>query len=163
MPGFQCATCGRQHDHLPRDIAYRRPDAYFDVPAEERERRIEANDDCCMIDGQLFMIRGILYVPIDDGEHFGWGVWATVSEDDYCGYLDAWGNDEEDETPPFVGKIANEIVPYPGSRGLDVTVKMQSGGERPRFTVISDSHPLGLDQRHGVSAKQVHDLVAHFL
>jgi hypothetical protein len=162
MPGFQCATCGRQHDHLPRDIAYRRPDAYFDVPEDERERRVQLSDDLCMIDEETFMIRGILYVPVSDGGQFGWGVWAAVSRDDYCIYLDAWENDTEDETPPFVARIDNEIAPYPGSRGLDVTVKLQSGGQRPRFTVITDSHPLGADQRAGVTDEQAHSFVAHF-
>jgi hypothetical protein len=120
MPGFRCATCDRVHDHLPRDIAYRRPDRYFDVPEEERERRVYEDDDLCTIDGDAFMIRAILYTPIgggDDGQS-GWGVWVAVSEDDYYRYLEAWDSDTEDEMPPFVGQIANEIVPYPGSRGV---------------------------------------------
>src|SRR5262245_28244207 len=112
MPGFECGVCGRLHDHLPRDIAFRRPDLYLAIPEEERDRRAEANDDLCIIDGTLFLIRGMLYLPISgDGGRFGWGIWAAVSEDDYCTYLDAWENDTEDETPPFVGQIANALAP----------------------------------------------------
>jgi hypothetical protein len=162
MPEFRCGVCDRLHDHLPRDIGYRRPDAVLDMPAEERERRVYEDDDLCTIDSDTFMLRGILYTPIDDGGQFGWGVWVTVSENDYYGYLDAWDNDAEDETPPFVGRIANEIVPYPGSRGLDVTVKPRSGGQRPQLTVISDVHPLGVDQRRGITVEKSHRLVSHF-
>ena len=163
MPGFHCATCGQLHDHLPRDIGYRRPDPYLELPEAERERRAYEDDDLCTIDGDTFMIRCILYLPIgaDEGQ-FGWGVWASVSEDDYYGYLDAWDNDIEDEMPPFVGQIANEIAPYPGSRGLDVTVKTCSGGQRPRLTVVSDSHPLGVDQRQGITVEQWHKIVERF-
>jgi hypothetical protein len=163
MAGFQCAICGGHHDHLPRDIAYRRPDRYFDVPEAERERRVYEDDDLCTIDGAIFLIRGVLYVPIDGGEErFGWGIWVTVAEDDYYGYLDAWDNDTEDEAPPFVGQIANEIAPSPGSGGLDVTVTLLSGGQRPLLTVISDRHALGVDQRQGITAEQAHSFVQHF-
>ena len=163
MPGFRCAICDKLHDHVLRDIGYRRPDRYFDVPEVERERRVYEDDDLCTIDGDAFMIRGVLYVPIDGGdERFGWGVWVTVSEDDYYGYLDAWDNDTEDETPPFVGQIANAIAPYPGSEGLDVTVKLRSGGQRPLLTVISDNHALGVDQREGITPEKAHSFVASF-
>jgi hypothetical protein len=149
---------------VARDVAFRRPDAYFDVPEEDRERRIYEDDDLCTIDGDQFMIRGVLYLPIHGGEErFGWGIWVAVSEDDYYGYLDAWDNDTEDEAPPFVGQIASAIMPYPGAVGLDVTVKLRSGGSRPTFTVISDTHPLGVDQRRGISREQAHGFVAPYL
>lgn len=163
MAGFRCAYCDQLHEGPPRDVAYRRPDRYFDVPEGEQERRVYADDDLCTIDGDHFMIRAVLFLPIDGGdERFGWGVWVEVSENDYYGYLDAWDNDFEDELPPFVGQIANEIVPYPGSAGLDVTIKTQSGGQRPLLTVISDSHPLGVDQRQGITEEQAHHFLDHF-
>jgi hypothetical protein len=165
MPGFRCAICDQLHDHLPRDIGYRRPDPYLEVPEAERERRVYENDDLCTIDGDAFMIRCVLYVPIlgeDEDGQFGWGVWATISEDDYDAYLEAWDNDAEDELPPFVGQIANEIEPYPGSRGLDVTVRAYSGGQRPLLTVIAEDHPLGVDQRHGITVETWHNHVEQF-
>jgi hypothetical protein len=161
MPGFQCGTCGRLHDHLPRDIGYRRPDAYLAIPEEERERRAEVTNDLCIVDGTLFLIRGMLYLPITDGGRFGWGIWAAVSEDDYCTYLDAWESDTEDETPPFAGRLANALSPYPGAEGLDVVVKLRSGGQRPLFTVVSEHHPLGVEQRAGISDEKAHSFVAH--
>ena len=104
------------------------------MPEEERDRRIYESDDLCAIDGDLFMIRGVLYLPIDGGEErFGWGIWVSVLEDDYYAYLDAWDNDTEDESPPFVGQIASAITPYPGAAGLDVLVKPQSGGDPARL------------------------------
>jgi len=163
VPGFRCGVCDRLHDHLPRDIGYRRPELYFSVPAAERADRVEENDDLCIIDGSIFLIRGVLYLPIPDSdEQFGWGIWVSVSEADYYGYLDAWDNDTEDATPPFVGQVASAITPYPGAAGLDVMVKLQSGGSRPTFTVISDTHPLGIDQRQGVSEAKAHDFITYY-
>jgi hypothetical protein len=163
VSGFRCGICDRFHDHVARDIAFRRPDAYFDVPEEERERRVYETDDLCTIDGDLFLIRGVLYLPIDGlEERFGWGIWVSISEDDYYDYLDAWDNDTEDETPPFAGQVASAIAPYPGALELDVTVKLRSGGSRPTFTVISDMHPLGIDQRKGISEQKAHAFLEHY-
>jgi hypothetical protein len=160
VPGFQCSTCGRLHDHLPRDIAFRRPDPFFDVPEDERPRRILIDDDVCIIDNTRFFVRGVLYLPLSDGSgRFGWGAWARVSELDYQTYIEAWTNDTEDSVPPFPGHLASKLDPYPGSSGLPVTVKLQSGGQRPVFTVASDEHPLGIDQRTGISEAKAHSFV----
>jgi hypothetical protein len=164
MPGFQCGVCGRAHDHLPRDIAFRRPDAYFDVPEAERERRIQIDDDLCIIDESDFFIRGILYLPFKDGTgQFGWGVWARVSDYDFRSYLAAWTSDTENLVLPFPGQLASALDPYPGSSGLDLSVALQSGGQRPVFTVVSADHPLGVDQRQGISEEQTHSFVAPFV
>jgi hypothetical protein len=162
VAGFQCGSCSRYHDHLPRDIGYRRPDPYLAIPEEERDSRSDATDDLCIVDGTTFLIRGMLYLPIDDGGRFGWGVWAAVSKDDYCCYLDAWENDTEDETPAFPGYLASALDPYPDSSGLALTIKLRSGGQRPLFTVVSEQHPLGMDQRAGISEEKAHSFVARW-
>lgn len=160
MPGFQCGTCGKQHDHLPRDIGFRRPDAYFNVPEGQRERRVLIDDDLCIIDEMTFFLRGVLYLPFQNGAgQFGWGIWATVSPDDFRAYVAAWHDDAEDHLPPFPGQIASALGPYPDSLGLSVTIQALSGGERPRLTVVSAEHPLGLDQRAGISDEKAHSFV----
>jgi hypothetical protein len=160
MAGFRCGTCGKLHDHLPMDIGYRRPEPYFAVPEEERARRIYETDDLCVIDGKTFMIRGVLYLPISGGDQqFGWGVWAVVSEQDFQRYLDAWDHDTEDDVPPFTGRLASAIPGYPGSDQVDLDIRLQSGGQRPRFTVRSETHPLGVDQRTGITLAKAHSFV----
>jgi hypothetical protein len=164
MPGFRCGTCNKLHDHLPRDIGYRRPDVYLTIPEEERARRAYETDDLCVIDGKTHLIRGVLYLPIKGGEErFGWGVWVLVSEADYNRYLDAWDDDTEDAVPPFVGRLSNRLPPYPDADGVEVMVKLRSGGSRPLFTVRSVEHPLGMDQRDGITPEKAHSFVAHFV
>ena len=82
MPGFRCGVCDRLHDHLPLDIGYRRPELYFSVPEDERASRIEENDDLCIVDDSIFLVRGVLFLPIQESdEQFGWGVWVRIGED----------------------------------------------------------------------------------
>src|SRR5262245_17072614 len=131
MAGFQCGTCGRIHDHLPRDIAFRRPDPYFEVPEEEREQRVLIDEDLCIIDDMTFFVRGVLYLPLQNGAgQFGWGIWAQVSPDDFREYVAAWQDDTEDSLPPFSGHLASALDSYPDAFGLAVTIKARSGGQR---------------------------------
>jgi len=163
MSGFRCGVCGKPHDDLPRDIAFRRPDPYFGVPEAERERRVRCNDDLCMIDDAECFIRGVLYLPFAHGSgQFGWGAWAHVSDVDFERYMDAWDNGTEDSVPPFPARLASALDPYPGSFGLAVTVKLHSGGQRPLFTVLSEQHPLGVDQRVGITEEKAHSFVVRW-
>jgi len=164
MPGFQCGVCGKHHPHLPRDIAFRRPDPYFDVPEPERERRVQISDDLCIVDDTAYFIRGVLYLPVtDDHGQFGWGAWAQVSDVDFERYLKAWDTNSDDSVPPFPGRLASALDPYPGSSRLAVTISLRSGNQRPVFTVVSEDHPLGIDQRHGISEEKAHSFVARWV
>ena len=160
MPGFRCGVCDRLHDQLPRDVAYRRPTPHFEVPEGERARRVYETDDLCVIDGETYLIRGVLYLPIKGGdERFGWGVWARVGRRDFQRYMHAWEHDTEDRVSPFAGRLASDLPAYPGSDHLELTVRLQSGGERPLFTVRSKTHALGVDQREGITLAKAHSFV----
>ena len=163
MPGFRCGVCDRLHDQLPRDVAYRRPTPYFEVPEDERARRVYETDDLCVIDGATYLIRGVLYLPIKGGgERFGWGVWARVDEGDFERYLDAWEHNTEDQVDPFPGWLSGDVGPYEGSDGLEASVVLVPR-QRPRFVVRSETHPLGVDQRQGISEEKAHGFVAPHL
>ena len=74
---FRCDCCGRIHAGSP-SFAYNRPFAYFIVPEDERDSRIEIDSDTCAIDGESFYIRTILEIPIHGAdEPFTWGVWVS--------------------------------------------------------------------------------------
>jgi hypothetical protein len=158
MAGFQCGICGKQHDHAPMAMAFRRPAAFFTVPEAEREQRVWANDDLCVVDRQVFLIRGVLELPIvGTSRTFDWGLWARVEQPDFQRYVDAWRDDTEDDVPPFTGWLAGGPKSYPESDGLDVSIRLRSGGIRPAFTIVSNEHPLGVDQRQGISLEKAHE------
>ena len=132
-------------------------------PEAERPRRVYETDDLCVIDGKTFLIRGVLYLPIrGDDERFGWGVWASVGKRDFQRYMRAGEQDREDQVPPFAGRLASDIRAYPDSDRLELSVKLRSGGERPLFTVRSKTHPLGVDQREGITPEKAHAFVESF-
>ena len=157
---FECAICGQYHGEPLRDIAYKYPAEYFTVPADEREKRVFVSDDFCVIDDKVFVIRGLLCLPIDGtDEEFRWGVWAVISQDDFKRYLELWDSPAAEAEPPFMGRLSGGIHAYQDSDLLPVSVHLQSGNKRPVFKVISEEHPLGRDQRQGISQEKAHSFV----
>ena len=164
MTGYQCAVCGQFHDELPMDLAQPRPAAVHAVPEHERNARVYLTDDLCVIDEQTFFIRGVLYLPVKDSEQqFGWGIWAEVDQSNFVHYLDLWRRDAEAGAPPFPGWLAGGIKPYPGSDMLEVMIQTRGDGQRPVFSVVSHDHPLGIDQRFGISMTTTYDFVVDYL
>ena len=59
MSTFICGTCGKEHPSLPMDPAYRKPLDYFEIPEAQRAKQIFIDDDLCVIDDEMFLIRGV--------------------------------------------------------------------------------------------------------
>lgn len=139
------------------DLEYRYPADYFGVPEGERSARVYFHPDLCVIDKNLRIVRGVLQIPVPtDGAVFGWGIWARVEQDMVDEYLKYWSVDPPEGMPFFPGYLSGGIKSYEGSDDLAVTVHLQAAGQRPLFKVISETHPLGVDQRKGVTMREVH-------
>jgi hypothetical protein len=115
------------------DNGYLRPYHYFLVPEDERERRVEIDQDLCRIDGRVHPIRGVIEVPVLDADHrFALGIWAVVSRDDFHRYLDLCSEDGADE-PPFAGTLSGEPPGYYGLLGHPVSIQLATASERPKL------------------------------
>ncbi len=164
MPVYTCEICGHVHDDLLLDIGYKRPGAYFKIPAEERQTRIQITVDWCSIDDTEFYIRGVLALPIQGSlEEFCWGVWAQIQKHDFYRYSELWDDEQAINEPPFMGVLSGEIGVYPASDGLPVRIQLQSEGQRPRFWVMDEQHPLAIDQQLGITHMSVQAMVASLL
>jgi hypothetical protein len=145
-------------------MAYRRPAHVFDIPEEEWPRRVYSTDDLCVIDEMHFLIRGILALPITGtDEEFRWGPWALVARPHFQRYYELWDDATEETLPPFPGRLSGNLRAYPDSDQLEVRVHVQVPGQRPRFVVVSGTHPLGIDQRAGITPARAHEFVADLI
>jgi hypothetical protein len=160
---YRCGTCGQTHTGVPLDIGHRRPAAYFRVPDEEREARVRVNADLCAIDSQAFFVRGILPIPVHESEEaFHWGVWAEVSQEDFEYCLAHWDDESAEGLRRLAGRLSGAVGPYPESDGLEVSLTLQAT-DRPLLQVVSTEHPLGRDQRAGISVHRVLEFVEPYL
>jgi hypothetical protein len=157
---MKCDCCGQEKDQIPTDFGYRRPAHYFLVPEAERAQRVKHSDDLCVVDDKLFVIRGVLYVPIVDlpGEQFGWGFWASVSPRSFQRYLDLYDGDGSSE-PRFRGLLAVSPPGYPDLIDSEVEVQLGPSSKRPTFHPSSFEHPLFQEYRDGITVERWHQII----
>jgi hypothetical protein len=104
---FRCSSCDAVHKGL-FDLACHRPDHWND--GEDCEPNIAVatsthflSEDFCILDGEHFF-RCVLPLPIigKPAEQFGYGVWATLSQDNFKLYVDSFDNGDQEDLGPLV-------------------------------------------------------------
>jgi hypothetical protein len=158
---FRCTICGELHDDLP-DVGVDKPDHWWDVPEEERSRRIKLTSDTCVIDGKDFFIRGVIEIPIHDyPERFGFGVWVSQKRENFLTYVQ---NPDSAEIGPFFGWLCTRIGYYSEDTLLLKTMAhFRSDGLRPMIELEPTDHPLAVDQRDGITLAKAWEIVHHYV
>lgn len=146
---YKCAVCGETHDDLP-DLGFEWPDYYFSVPEAERDDRVQATPDTCVIDGENFFIRCVLLIPVHDYERdFGLGVWLSQSRENFEKYM---ADSHSDKIGPFFGWFSNSLPFYDEETiSLKAKAQFQSNNQRPLVELQPIDHPLVRDYQNGIS------------
>ncbi|MFJ7941791.1 MULTISPECIES: DUF2199 domain-containing protein [Bacillaceae] len=155
--GYQCKCCGNYHDELPLSYGSPVPDYYEEVPFEEQEKRIEMNEDVCIIDDEYFFIRGCIELPVMDGEDpFIWDVWVSLSETNFDKMMEYWEVEgREKDLKPMFGWLQTSIPCYPETLNLKTMVHTRPIGLRPSIELEPTEHPLSIEQRKGIGFKRI--------
>jgi hypothetical protein len=162
---FVCSFCGERHDEDQLDIRALFPDAVFELSEEQREDRLVAGDDACVLDGgsevARYFVRGVLELPINDlQESFGYGAWVEVSEHSFRRIGILWQDPRASTEPPFPGFLANELEPYGGTAGLPAELALRDVALVPTIRLVDSNHPLQEDQSLGISGRRVHEVLS---
>lgn len=153
---FICSICGELHNGYPLDFAFSRPFDWYQIPESERDLRIWADDDLCVIDQVDFYIRVCLVIPIIDNQNsFNWGIWAKVSQKDFKHYFELWAVDDVSSEPPFEGILNSKIRGYQDTLNLKTKIYMSSNRLRPVLELEQSEHPLVIEQREGITMERV--------
>jgi hypothetical protein len=138
------------------DLAYEHPPEYLMVPPRQRAKRVLFNEDICVVDNKVFVVRAILELPVRDGpSRFAWGVWMLLSKEEFDRYLVLWRTHTEEGAPPLRGHLTGGVRTYADSDMLEVLGHLRRN-KRPSLEVLSETHPLGKDQREGITMEKVH-------
>jgi hypothetical protein len=162
---FTCACCGETIEGLP-DLGYASPVYYDSLPATEREERAQLDSDFCVIDDDSRFIRAVCPIPIvGSDEHFGWGVWVSLSEASFARYRDSFGDDDQSKLGDMFGWFSNRLPDYPDTLNLPATVVPQDDNQRPLVWINQDraDHPLYVHQRQGIERDHLGELYARHL
>ena len=167
MDRVRCATCGEESDLLAMEPSYGRPDAYFEVPEDQREYLTSFSND----DGRIrnaddserrHFLRVLLSIPIrGEQRDVAWGVWVEVSPSDWERAYELWDDPKQAKQPPFPGTLANTLRGYEGTLGLPGRVRLTGPTTAPLFELAADvAHPLAREQREGVFGERVVEWVS---
>ena len=159
---FTCACCGKTVSGLP-DLAFDAPLNYDQIPEVERAARAHLDTEFCVIDGGDRFIRAVCPIPIRGTEqHFGWGVWVSLSEDSFERYRAAFEELDQSKMGGMFGWFCNRLPFYPDTLSLQTTVMPQDGRQRPLVWVndAHDIHPLYIDQREGITTERLGEIYA---
>lgn len=162
---FKCQTCGEIHQGTPT-FGYEFPIYYLDVPEEQREERCELTSDTCVIDSELYFVRGCVEIPVHgEDEPFIWGVWVSLSEKSFARYLELYEVAERDQEEPFFGWLNGCFADYAtGDTNLKTQVHLRNNGTRPYIEVEQTDFPLAVEQHQGISKErliEIYEMIAH--
>lgn len=155
---FICSVCGKEHDGELPALAFLEPDYWHWLPQDQKNKGSITADDCVTPDGHFF-IRCSLEIPIKErpNQPVSFGVWSTLSEQNYQRYADAFFDEHQSKLGKMFGWFSNEIGgKFAGSLNLKCQVVPQDDRQRPLIELEQTDHPLAVAQQEGIP-------FAHFL
>lgn len=163
-PGFLCGKCGQFHAELPMDFGADAPAAFYSIPEAEREARCDLTADLCMIDEKEFFVRGCLEIPVVDGPRpFVWGVWTSISYNNFKRMAELWESQQRETDPPYFGWLCTSLPLYPETLLLKTNVHTRPIGHRPFIELEPTDHPLAIEQRNGITMDRVREIAEALL
>jgi hypothetical protein len=161
--GFRCEGCGEWHEELPFSYHYTAP-AYW-RPEFGRERGSDLTEDQCIIGDEHFFVRALIRIPVlDAGQDFEWGVWVSLSQENFWRMTELWTTEGREAEPAYFGWLSTELPTYAQSTLLLSTdVHSQPVGCRPLVELERTEHPLAIEQREGTTLTHVRKLAEQLL
>jgi hypothetical protein len=142
------------------DLAKILPDPVVVIPEDQRQGRVRIGSDLCSIDDEHFFVRAVLYVPIRKTcEELGFGVWGSLSKQNFQTYEDEYDNPDP-AFGPFFSWLSSSLPLYDGAFALKSDMVFQPNNQRPRIHLHECDHPLAIDQREGISVDRVKQIYA---
>lgn len=155
---FKCTTCGEIHRGIPT-FGADKPLSYFEVPEEERAKRCDCGSDECVIDEKWFFVRGCIEIPVHGEEDpFIWGVWVSLSEENFKKWIECFEKEKRSHVGPFFGWLNAWLKPYPSTVNLKTKVHLRDKGTRPYIELEPTDHPLSVEQQEGISKERVAEI-----
>jgi hypothetical protein len=156
-----CSCCGKPLDEVPTDAAVEAPWRVLDVTEAEFDRRVRLTSDTCVIDDKIFLMRGVLELPIfGTDKTFAWGVWCSLSRESFDHFMKRWNDPDWGDDPPRFGWLMSHLPGYEQSTWLLKTRVHPRGGHlRPWIEVEPRSHQIADEQREGISVRRWHELI----
>ena len=162
---WTCASCEIEHRGM-FDIGASAPDHWGEVEAREPNSalRLEGDflsEDFCVIGGEHFFVRGVFEIPVHGmAEKFGFGIWSTLSRENFERYVDRFDEGAYAGEGPWFGWFSNRLTGFEDTLNQACWVHPQLDRQRPTMTLDDPEHELSLAQEHGIAPERVLEIYA---
>jgi len=169
---WKCGSCEEWHTGPCLDFVYDSP-YYWREEDEESGRRAALmpgwnralpktflNEDFCVIDDRDFFVRGIIHLPIiGAGETFRWGVWGSLSRENFEVLMRKHEDPKRVDLPPMFSWLSTRLPEYPETLNLKMFAHMQEPGACPSFSLELTEHPLSQEYHKGIAPERVKEIM----
>jgi hypothetical protein len=169
---WKCGSCEEWHTGPCLDFGFDEP-AYWGEEQEKESRWANLipiaikkpsgnflNTDLCVINKEHFFVRGVILLPIiGTNESFRWGVWGSLSRENFETLLKMDDDPKCTELPKMFSWLSCQIPEYPDTLNLKMYAHIQEPGVRPHFELESTDHPLAQEYHHGITPERVKEIM----
>lgn len=156
--GFTCMCCGARHPELPMNYTAEAPTVWDPAFADAEDCLLSS--DQCVIRAQRYFVKGLIEIPvIGRDEVFSWGVWVSLSRENFSRAADLWDTPGREAEEPYFGWLTTDLPVYaPTTLNLKTHVHTRPVGERPCVELEPIDHPLAVEQRTGITPDRVREI-----
>lgn len=167
---WKCGTCEEWHSGPCLDFSYASP-AYWTTENDQANQidafesidempRTFLDEDICIVDGEYYFIRGLIHLPIiGTTETFRWGVWGSLSRENFQKLVAMNDNPKRVELDPMFSWLSTKIDDYPDTLSLKMYAHIQPPPKRPVFELEYTDHPLSQEHHHGIAPERVKEIM----
>jgi hypothetical protein len=169
---WKCGSCEEWHTGPCLDFSYYSPyywkkeyeeasghDGLFPTSSKVRPATF-LDEDYCAIEDRDFFVRGLIHLPIiGSAETFRWGVWGSLSRENFETLLRTVEDPKRDELPPMFSWLSTQIDEYPDTVSLKMYAHIQQPGWRPTFELEQTDHLLSREYHYGITAERVKEIM----
>jgi hypothetical protein len=113
-----------------------------------------------VIEDEHFFVRGLIRLPIiGTAEAFCWGVWGSLSRENFSKLRDLDDDPKRASLAPMFSWLSTHIPEYPETLSLKMKAHIQEPPRRPLFELEPADHPLSLEYQHGITAGRVKEIM----
>jgi|SRR5579862_1312315 len=165
---WKCGSCEEWHSGPCLDFGYSSPYYWknnndqvdYSTSPNEGLAKTFLTTDFCAIDGEYFFVRGLIELPIvGTGEHLRWGVWGSLSRQNFETLFRMDDDPKRVELPPMFSWLSSHVAEYPETLSLKMYAHIQKPGSRPHFELEETDHPLSQEYHHGITVGRVKEIM----
>ena len=157
---WACTSCGEQHQGMFA-IGACAPDYWPNAGDFENNDALSMDgdflsEDFCVLGGEDFFVRCVFEIPVlGMDEKFGFGVWSTLSRDNFQLYVDQFNETSPHDQSPWFGYFSNSLRGFEETVPEPCEVHPQPNRQRPVLILLNEDHQLARAQREGISPERV--------